>query len=99
MNFTPVKLDKPKRLYTYNRGVYFTYKTSYSAWDNEHFEGEPWECVSEWFAFVGVGRSEKLFDVCCDEYDAHTVNSVTIFGLTFGHGFMWNSTSLKDDER
>jgi hypothetical protein len=99
MNFTPVKLDRPKRLYTYNRGVYFTYKTKYCAYENEHFDNAPWESVDEWFAFIAVGRTKKLFDYCCTEYDWHTVSSVTIFGLTFGHGFSWMATSLKDDER
>lgn len=98
MNFTPVKLDKPKRVYFYNRGVYFTYKTTYTAWDNEHINNEPWECVSEWFAFIAVGRTPNLFDYCCTEYDGHTVNSLTLFGLTFGHGFSYMSTSLKDNE-
>jgi hypothetical protein len=74
--------------------LYFDYARRDADFKNAYFNDEDCHVKSEWFVFVRLDRrlwgTENLY------YDGHTVKSFTLFGITFGKGYTYDSRPLKD---
>jgi hypothetical protein len=87
----------PSIIYIWSQRLYITYRWAFHSWNNEHFDGKPWNCREEWFAFIGW--NPKLWEIEDMYYDGHTIQSITILGLTIGKGFTYESAAQKDTTR
>lgn len=86
----------PPIIYFWSQKLYLTYRWRFSAWKNKHFNDRPWNCLEEWFVYVGwnpaLWEREDLY------YDGHTVKSITLLGLTIGNGYTYESAAQEDTE-
>jgi hypothetical protein len=74
--------------------VYWTYQWSQSDYHNDHFD-KPYQSVDENFIFIGLGN--RMFGIEDFYYDAHTMKSITIFGIEIGFGFTWIAKEFKEN--
>lgn len=86
-------MEAVKRIYFYNRKLFFTYRTEYYAFVNDACENRPWHYQGEFAVSIGFGN--KLFDKANWYYDGHTIDSIAIFGLEFSKMYTYQSEELK----
>lgn len=81
-----MKIEKPKRVYTYCNKLYFTYKYKYeegTAMDNTPMHG--W---NEWAVYIGF--NPMIFNIDNFYYDGHTTKNITLLGITVGKIFTYS---------
>jgi hypothetical protein len=85
---------KMSRIYTHRRGLFFDYKREVTDFQNTHFNNEDWHIEEVWFAFIRFEphfwHRETLY------YDGHTVDAITVLGLTIGKGYSYDSRPVAD---
>ncbi len=90
-------MEEPKRLYTYNRRVFLTYRKEYSTYANEFFGGEQWHCWEEWAVFFGFKvKGSPWFGIEDMYYDGHTMYIINFAGLSFGKLFSYDARPVKE---
>ncbi len=88
---------KPDRFYLYNRRLFLTYRTEYEQYLNEH-DSAQWHCWEEWAVFFGFKpKTGKWFDYEDLYYDGHTLQQLTVFGISVGKLYSYDARPLKEE--
>ena len=83
-------LEKPKLFYFYKGRLFITYRSKYTQWYNEHFK-KPWHCWDEWAICIGHEPDAGMFNKEDLYYDGHTYKSITLFGISLGKMYSYQS--------
>lgn len=77
-------LERPERLYLYQRKLFLTYFIKYSKYYNEYFNAD-WHSIEE--RYIAVGFNEwHWFHIEHAEYESIEVHCITILGISFVKG-------------
>ena len=93
-----------KIIYTHAGGLFYDYRRSIERFLNPHFSNEEWMIKEYWFVsirlahFAPVETDSKLtklrkalFNYEQFYYDGHTVDSITLLGVTVSKGYSYDS--------
>ncbi len=81
-----------KRIFIHGSRLFIEYKIKREDFNNTHFNNEPWHIKEYWSIYIGFHK--KLWEYEDLYYDGHTAKSITIFGLTIGKTYSYESKSL-----
>ena len=87
----PNTIKKPQLVYWYKGRVFITYKRKYNRWNNKYFNDQPWHQWEEWNVVIGHEPGAGLFHIEDLYYDGMTYKSITLFGLTLGLHYAYDS--------
>ena len=82
-------LEFPKRLEFYNRSVSFAYDIQYDRYHNEYFDCD-WHSLQHRFIGIGLDRYH-LFNIQSLEYEYVDYQSITLFGIRFDRGIIYQA--------
>lgn len=88
-------IEIPK-LFEWHKGrLFITYRWRYDEWNNPYFDNKPWHCWSWWQIVIGHEPDSGWFHKEDLYYDGMTYKSITLFGLTIGHHYCYDSKEKK----
>lgn len=85
---------KHKRFYKHYSALFFDYLVKDTKFINKYDDNNEWKIVEFWSVLIGFNK-KKCFDYEDIYYDGHTSQRLTLFWVSFGKVYSYDSRSIE----